>query len=61
MFIDVCKYIWLHMYICIYTYIYPFLIETIRRIMPVERVDMYQLGFQNITVLMNTDGSRDEL
>lgn len=35
--------------------------ETIRRLMPVKRVLLPRLGYHNITVLRNPDGSADEL
>lgn len=35
--------------------------ETIRRLMPVERVLLPRMGYHNITVLRNPDGTREEL
>ena len=35
--------------------------ETIRRLMPVERVLLQRMGYHNITILTNADGTRDEL
>ena len=35
--------------------------ETIRRLMPVERILLPNMGYHNITILMKSDGSRDDL
>ena len=35
--------------------------EAIRRLMPVERILLQNMGYHNITILMKSDGSRDDL